>query len=83
MKYVYEGKYIQVAGRMFAFGSPVEVNDAATQRILDARPDFRRVEDAKEEPRQGEAVLSDACPKCGKVVKRGKFMHQKYCKGPK
>jgi len=83
MRYVYQGKYIQVMGRMFAFGKPVEVNDEATRRILDARPDFRRVEDAvrKEEGQGQEAVLSDECPKCGKIVKRGKFQHQKWCKG--
>jgi hypothetical protein len=83
VKYVYGGKYIQVMGRMFAFGKPVEVSDEATQRILDERPDFRRVEDAvrKEEGQRQEAVLSDECPKCHKIVKRGKFMHQKYCQG--
>lgn len=81
MKYVYDGKYIQVMGRMFAFGKPVEVSDMATMRILDARPDFRRYESEKEEPRRQKAVLSDECPKCGKIVKRGKVMHQKWCKG--
>lgn len=81
MKYVYDGKYIQVSGRMFAFGKPVEVSDKATQKILDERPDFRRVEDEEEGPRQGQAVLSDQCPKCGKIVKRGKVMHQRWCKG--
>jgi hypothetical protein len=84
MKYVYDGKYIQVMGRMFAFGKPVEVNDEATRRILDGRPDFRRVGNVMHEeegPRQGQAVLSDQCPKCGKVVKRGKVMHQRWCKG--
>ena len=23
--------------------------------------------------------LTDLCPKCGKTVKRGKFLHQKWC----
>lgn len=83
MKYIYSGKYIQVAGRMFAFGKPVEVNDKATQRILDGRPDFRRLEDAVREETQGtgqgKAVLG--CPKCGKQIKRGLVMHMKWCKG--
>jgi len=83
MLYVYNGKYIQVAGRMFAFGQPVEVSDKATQRILDSRPDFRRVEDVVREktqgPGQGEAVLG--CPKCGKQLTRGLKMHIKWCKG--
>lgn len=25
----------------------------------------------------------NACPKCGRIVKQGKFMHQKHCKGVK
>ena len=24
---------------------------------------------------------TDACPKCGKIVKQGKYMHIKHCKG--
>ena len=24
----------------------------------------------------------NACPKCGKVIGRGRFMHIKHCKGP-
>ena len=23
----------------------------------------------------------DACPKCGRIVKQGKVLHQKYCRG--
>lgn len=26
-------------------------------------------------------LFKDACPKCGRVLKRGMYMHQKYCKG--
>jgi hypothetical protein len=81
MKFVYEGKYIQVRGRMFAFGHPVEVNDKATILELSSRPDFRRIEDGKKENQAPAEVLSDKCPKCGKVVKRGKYMHQKWCNG--
>jgi hypothetical protein len=33
-------------------------------------------------PENSEAI-QDACPKCGRVVKQGKYMHQKFCKGPK
>lgn len=79
MKYVYEGKYIQVAGRMFAFGKPVEVDDKATQRILDSRPDFRRIDEEVQRQWEGKEVLG--CPKCGKVLKRGMVMHVKWCKG--
>ena len=27
--------------------------------------------------------LTDLCPKCGKKVKRGKFLHQKWCGAPR
>ena len=27
----------------------------------------------------GKPKIPDICPKCGKTVKRGKFMHAKYC----
>lgn len=82
MKFIYQGIYTQFKGRMFAFGQPVEVNDKATIMALEQNPDFRKVTDEKvqETPK---AVLADECPKCGKVVKRGKFMHQKHCQGPK
>lgn len=75
MKFVYEGTYTEFMGRMFAFGHAVEVTDRATITALEKRSDFRKVEAVMEEKK-----LPDACPKCGKIVKRGKFMHQKYCK---
>lgn len=72
MKYVYNGKYTQFMGRQFAYGNPVEITDRATLEALAKRTDFSRYED--------KAVLSDECPKCHRIVKRGKFMHQKHCK---
>jgi hypothetical protein len=83
MKFVYQGPYIQIMGRMFAFGKPQEVNDPATISVLEKRSDFKKVEDEKEEKQETQTVLSDECPKCGKIVKRGKFMHQQHCKGLK
>lgn len=80
MKFVYQGPYIQLMGRMFAFGKPQDITDKATIAVLEKRSDFKKVEDEKEQPK---VVLSDECPKCGKIVKRGKVMHQKYCKGSK
>lgn len=82
MKYVYSGSYTQFMGRMFAFGKPVEVTDKATIMALDKNPEFRKVEDEKvEEAPKAKVLIPDECPKCGKTVKRGKFMHQKHCKG--
>jgi hypothetical protein len=82
MKYVYNGHYTTYLGRVFAYGKPVEVNDRATIQALEKHPDFRKIEDGKEENQApSKAVLSDICPKCGKTVTRGKVMHQKWCKG--
>lgn len=83
MKFIYEGQYTQKMGRMFAFGQPVEVNDKATIMVLENDPDFRKTEDEKAPQETPKEVLSDECPKCGKIVKRGKYMHQKHCKGVK
>ena len=92
MKFVYSGQYTQFMGRVFAFGKPVEITDRATIMALEKNQEFRKVEvieDEKEEQAPPQtvlsvlSVLSDECPKCGKVVKRGKFMHQKHCKGQK
>ena len=27
------------------------------------------------------SASSDACPKCGKIVKQGRYIHEKYCSG--
>src|SRR3990167_10673108 len=70
-------------GRLFANGLPTEVTDRATIMALEHNQDFKKVSDEKaiqETPKAPVlSVLSDECPKCGKVVKRGKFMHQKHC----
>ncbi len=81
MKYAYNGPYREFMGRVFAYGKPVEINDKATMEAIEKEPDFRKVEDEKVQETETKAVLSDECPKCGKVVKRGKVMHQKWCKG--
>ena len=70
-------------GRLFANGLPTEVTDRATIMALEHNQDFKKVSDEKAIQETPKAVLSDECPKCGKVVKRGKFMHQKHCKGLK
>lgn len=80
MKFVYEGTYTEFMGRMFAFGRAVEVTDIATITALEKRSDFRKV-DEKTIEETTQAVLADECPKCHRIVKRGKFMHQKHCKG--
>lgn len=85
MKFAYEGgKYKEFRGYVFANGNPVDVTDKATIDALVNNPLYRRYEDAmrKEEGQAPtEEVIQDACPKCGKVVTRGKHIHVKYCKG--
>ena len=68
--------YRHFRGVLFAFKKPTEVTDTATIEALARNPDFMRVDDEKKP-----AKLADICPKCGKTVKRGKFMHAKFCKG--
>jgi hypothetical protein len=73
MKYAYIGQYKEFMGRVFAYGKPVEITDRATLEAIEKQPGFQKVEDKE--------VMSDECPKCHKIVKRGKVMHQKWCKG--
>lgn len=69
--------YRHFMGRLFIYKQPTEITDKATIAALERNPDFMKVE-AKEPEK---AVIPDECPKCGKVVKRGKVMHAKWCKG--
>ncbi len=49
-----------------------------TQRILNAlKPAYQREPESKPQP----SVPPDQCPKCGKRVGRGRYMHIKNCKG--
>lgn len=82
MKFIYTaGPYKEFMGRTFAFYKPQEVNDKATIAALETRPDFKKVTDEKAQEQETKALLSDECPKCHRIVKRGKVMHQKWCKG--
>ena len=85
MKFAYTGgPYKEYRGYVFAYGNPTDVADKATIEALSVNPLYRRIEDAmrKEEGQApAEEVKDDACPKCGKIVTRGKHIHVKYCKG--
>lgn len=78
MKFIYKGPYTHFMGRMFAYGLPTDITDKATIEALSRHPGFVALEEE-----MGKTSIPDVCPKCGKTVKRGKVMHQKYCKGPK
>lgn len=85
MKFAYTGgPYKEYRGYVFTYGNPTDVADKATIEALSANPLYRRIDDAvQREERQeaAEEVKDDSCPKCGKVVTRGKHIHVKYCKG--
>ena len=50
----------------------------ATQRVLDnMKPAYAREPASKPQA----VVPKDECPKCGKKVGRGRYMHIKTCKG--
>lgn len=85
MKFAYTGgPYKEYRGYVFTYGNPTDVADKATIEALSVNPLYRRIDDAvQREERQeaAEEVKDDACPKCGKVLTRGKHIHVKYCKG--
>lgn len=85
MKFVYtKGDFAQFRGRTFLWGKPTDITEKATIQALLKNPDYRKVDDETKETTT-EAVLvpksGPACPKCGKVIVRGMYFHQKYCKG--
>jgi hypothetical protein len=85
-QFVYEGDYTQYRGYVFAYGKPTTVTDKGTISELDRHPhfkEFNREEKAPETtpPEVLKAPDPYACPKCGKHVKQGHYMHVKWCKG--
>lgn len=52
--------------------------------LLHAQPTEVKVEEAQREaPRQdpvSEPVAKNVCRHCGRVLKRGKFLHERHCK---
>lgn len=87
MKFVYlEGTYKEYRGYVFANGKPATIVDKATEEALLKNPAFRKVEDEKvevKETAEAPVLASDACRKCGKVVKQGRYMHEKFCRSGK
>jgi len=77
--------YRCVDGNTFIFRNAVDVQNRVTISKLLNDPDFEVHNEAVlfQEPKEPKKPDEgpDACPKCGRVVKRGKYMHQKHCKG--
>lgn len=93
MKFVYtEGNYREFRGYVFWNHRPVTITDRATEEALLKDKSFRRVDDELDQAPQAQAVEAHAspkvldphaCPKCGRIVKQGKVLHIKHCKGKK
>ena len=49
MKFIFDGSYAQFRGYVFANRKPVNVTDRGTLEALKRNPQFRKVEDGKEE----------------------------------
>ena len=86
MKYVFDGNYAQFRGYVFSHGKPTEITDVGTLEEIKRHPAFKPfVEvcinthsepvpfpfETKPDPK--------ACPKCGRVIGRGRYFHVKYC----
>lgn len=67
--------YRHFRGKLFLDHQPTEINDHGTLVAISNHPDFERVSEKHSEKQ------ADECPKCGRIVKRGKVMHSKWCKG--
>lgn len=85
MRFVYtQGKYREFRGYVFMYGQPTSVTDHATIEALLQREDFKPVveEQKRDEPKTETAAAPDGtCPKCGRYIRQGRYMHIKFCRG--
>jgi hypothetical protein len=78
-QYIFNGKYREFRGYVFCNGNPVTIKDRGALEAIKKDPSFIKVDPAQE--RELIATAEQGCPKCGKVIGRGRTMHVKYCKG--
>ena len=84
-----DGDFAQYRGHVFLYGKPTRIDDMATVNALKRHPAFEEVTDEVDEAPQrqventaeAEILNKNACPKCGRIVTHGKYLHQKYCQG--
>lgn len=77
MKFIYTGGELQYFdGLEFFGGVPVDVENQATIDRLKRKDDFMEVVETASPPSDPKG-----CPKCGRVIGRGRVIHEKYCKG--
>jgi hypothetical protein len=76
MRFIYTAGDLQYFdGVEFFGGVPTNVENASTIEKLKKNPDFMEVVE------QTLVVEQGGCPKCGRVIGRGRVMHEKHCKG--
>lgn len=86
MKFACTQPYRTFRGYVFVKGNPVDVTDRGTLEIIGRYPEFKRIEDNHEEkieaPAEKVLTASNACPKCGKALKKkGRHFHIRKCRG--
>jgi len=88
MRYIYTGgEYREFRGYVFIGERPVTITDKATLAAICRMHDFKPAEETHEEEKTEtktevlKATVKGGCPKCGKVLARGMFMHQRWCRG--
>ena len=91
MKYVHKGLFREYWGYVFVGDTPVDITDKATLERIQMEPDFSPVVEPKEKVdekvQEVQAVEAPApvlkgkeCNVCHKLIPRGWYMHQKYCR---
>jgi len=85
MKYVYtKGKWREYYGYIFYDGRPTEVTDRATLERIKREVDFQPYEETEDEEAQASdtktVLKGKECSKCHKLIPRGWYMHQRYCR---
>ena len=86
MKYVYSGTYREFRGYVFANGKAVDVTDRGTLELIKREPDFKEVADEKAQiekaaPQPDPVLKGKECTKCHKLIPKGWYFHDKWCKG--
>jgi len=86
MKFVqYKEDVIWKEGRMCLRGKPFEVEDQYGLSVFSNDPKFELAKENEDEEEVQETaapeVLGRECYKCHKIIPKGWYMHQKWCKG--
>lgn len=83
-QYYFDGPYREFRGYQFWNRKPVTILDRATLEEIKKDASFKKYESVVDAPppqRQEATAENEPCPKCGRVIGRGRVMHMKFCKG--